>query len=59
MTHRTTTFALRLAASLKAAVEKMAAAQKRLRGQGYAEAAIRFLTRPGGEPPRSGDEPPN
>ena len=84
MTIRASTFPLRLPASLKAAVEKlaaadgtsinqflvMAAAEKiasiqtaesffaERRGRGNPVAAIRFLTRRGGEPPCSGDEMP-
>jgi uncharacterized protein (DUF1778 family) len=82
MTTKVTTFSLRLPLSLKAAVEKlaaadgtsmnqflvMAAAEKlaaiqtaevffaERRGKGNKDAAIRFLTRPGGETPRAGDE---
>jgi hypothetical protein len=69
MTTRVSTFSLRLPISLKAAVEKMAAeklsaittaeaffAERKARGD--REAAIRFLTRAGGEPPRPGDEMP-
>jgi uncharacterized protein (DUF1778 family) len=82
MTTKVTTFSLRLPLSLKAAVEKlaaadgtsmnqflvMAAAEKlaaiqtaevffaERRGKGDRDAAIRFLTRPGGEAPRAGDE---
>jgi uncharacterized protein (DUF1778 family) len=83
MTPRVSTFSLRLPISLKAAVEKlaaadgtsmnqflvMAAAEKLAsiqtaeayfaarRGQGNLDEALSFLTRPGGEPPRPGDEP--
>jgi len=81
MSSRTTVFPLRLPASLKAAVEKlaaldgtsanqflvMAAAEKMAaiqtaetffterKGRGNPKAAIRFLTRKGGEPPRMDD----
>lgn len=68
MTPRVSTFALRLPNSLKAAVERMVAAEKlsanqtaevyfsERRGQGDREAALAFLSRKGGEAPRSGDE---
>ncbi len=79
MTTKVTTFSLRLPLSLKAAIEKlaaadgtsmkvMAAAEKLTaiqtaesffatrKGLGHTAAAIRFLTRPSGEPPRPGDE---
>jgi hypothetical protein len=82
MTTKVTTFSLRLPLSLKAAVEKfaaadgtsmnqflvMAAAEKLAaiqtaegffadrKGKGDKDAAIRFLTRQGGEAPRPGDE---
>ena len=85
MTTKVSTFSLRLPLSLKAAVEKlaaadgtsmnqflvMAAAEKltaiqttetffaERKGRGDKEAAIRFLTRVGGEPPRHGDELPD
>jgi uncharacterized protein (DUF1778 family) len=84
MTTKVSTFSLRLPISLKAAVEKlaaadgtsmnqflvMAAAEKLAaittaeaffadrKGRGDVEAAIRFLTRPGGEPPRPDDTIP-
>ena len=84
MTTKVTTFSLRLPVSLKAAIEKlaaadgtsmnqflvMAAAEKltaiqtaeaffaERKGRGDKEAAIRFLTRSGGEPPRPDDEMP-
>lgn len=84
MTTKVTTFPLRLPLSLKAAVEKlaaadgtsmnqflvMAAAEKltalrtaeaffaERKGRGDKDAAIRFLLRAGGEPPRAGDELP-
>ena len=84
MTTKVTTFSLRLPVSLKAAIEKlaaadgtsmnqflvMAAAEKLTaiqtaedffasrRGKGDPAAAIRFLTRAGGEPPWAGDEMP-
>ena len=83
MTAKVTTFPLRLPLSLKAAIEKlaaadgtsmnqflvMAAAEKLTaiqtaesfftarEGRGDKAAAVRFLTRAGGEPPRPGDEP--
>ncbi|MBY0505972.1 MAG: toxin-antitoxin system HicB family antitoxin [Bryobacteraceae bacterium] len=82
MTPRVSTFALRLPNSLKAAVERMAAADgtsmnqflvmaaaEKLsaiqtaeayfaarRGKGDRKAALAFLSRAGGESPRSGDE---
>jgi uncharacterized protein (DUF1778 family) len=82
VTTKVTTFSLRLPVSLKAAVEKlaaadgtsmnqflvMAAAEKltamrtaaeffaERKGHGNTDAAIRFLTRAGGEPPRPDDE---
>jgi uncharacterized protein (DUF1778 family) len=82
MTAKVATFSLRLPLSLKAAIEKLAAADGTSMNQflvmaaaekltaiqtaepffaereerGDKSAAIRFLTRPGGEPPRSGDE---
>ena len=82
MTTRVSTFPLRLPVSLKAAVEKiaaadgtsmnqflvMAAAEKlsaittaetffaERKGRSDPEAAIRFLTRPGGKAPRPEDE---
>jgi hypothetical protein len=82
---KVTTFSLRLPLSLKAAVEKfaaadgtsmnqflvMAAAEKltamqtaeaffaERKGRGDKEAAIRFLTRAGGEPPRPDDAMPD
>ena len=82
MTPRVSTFSLRLPISLKAAVERMAAADgtsmnqflvmaaaeklsaiqtaeayfSALRGQGDREAALAFLSRKGGETPRSDDE---
>jgi hypothetical protein len=82
MTPRISTFSLRLPISLKAAVERlaaadgtsmnqflvMAAAEKLAaiqtaekyfsahRGRGNREEALAFLSRSGGEPPRSGDE---
>ena len=82
MTPRVSTFSLRLPISLKAAVERMAAADgpsmnqflvmaaaeklsaiqtaeayfSALRGHGDQKAALAFLSRPGGEAPRSGDE---
>jgi hypothetical protein len=85
MTTKVSTFSLRLPNSLKAAVEKlaaadgtsmnqflvMAAAEKlaaittaetffaERKGRADRDAAIRFLTRSGGEPPREGDEVPN
>ena len=85
MTTKVSTFSLRLPVSLKAAVEKlaaadgtsmnqflvMAAAEKLTaiqtteaffpagKGRGDRDAAILFLTRPGGEPPQSGDELPD
>lgn len=85
VTTKVTTFSLRLPLSLKAAVEKlaaadgtsmnqflvMAAAEKltamrtaeaffaERKGYGDAAAAIRFLTRSGGELPRPGDELPD
>ncbi|HWK44537.1 MAG TPA: hypothetical protein VNT30_07440 [Stellaceae bacterium] len=85
MTTRVSTFSLRLPISLKAAVEKlaaadgtsmnqflvMAAAEKLAaittaeaffadrNGRGDPEAAIRLLTRPGGETPRPDDELPD
>jgi len=84
MTTRVSTFPLRLPVSLKAAVEKLAAADgtsmnqflvlaaaeklsaittaeaffAERKGRGDPEAAIRFLTRKGGEVPRPGDELP-
>ena len=84
MTTKVTTFSLRLPVSLKAALEKLAAADgisvnqflvsaaaeklsamqtaeaffAERKGRGNKEAAIRFLTRAGGEPPRPGDELP-
>ncbi len=84
MTSRLSTFSLRMPNSLKAAVERMAAADgtsmnqflvmaaaeklsaiqtaeayiSALRGQGDREAALAFLSRSGGEAPRSGDEQP-
>jgi hypothetical protein len=85
MTTKVSTFSLRLPISLKAAVEKlaaadgtsmnqflvMAAAEKlsaittaeaffaQRKGRGDPEAAIRFLTRSGGEAPRPDDELPS
>ena len=85
MTTKVSTFSLRLPNSLKAAVEKlaaadgtsmnqflvMAAAEKlsaittaeaffaERKGHADRDAAIRFLTRAGGEPPRGDDELPN
>jgi len=85
MTTKVTTFPLRLPLSLKAAVERMAAADgasmnqflvvaaaEKLsaietaeaffaarKGHGDIDAAIRFLSRSGGEPPRSEDELPD
>jgi hypothetical protein len=85
VTTKVTTFSLRLALSLKAAVEKlaaadgtsmnqflvMAAAEKltamrtaeaffaERKGRGDTKAAIRFLTRSGGESPRPGDALPD
>ena len=85
MTTKVSTFPLRLPVSLKAAVEKLAAAEgtsmnqflvlaaaeklsaittaeaffAERKGRGDPEAAIRFLTRKGGEPPRPDDELPN
>ncbi len=85
MTTKVSTFSLRLPISLKAAVEKLAAADgtsmnqflvmaaaEKLSaittaeaffaergGRADPEAAIRFLTRPGGEAPRPDDELPN
>jgi uncharacterized protein (DUF1778 family) len=85
MTTKVSTFSLRLPISLKAAIEKlaaadgtsmnqflvMAAAEKlsaittaetffaERKGRGDPAAAIRFLTRPGGEKPRPDDELPN
>ena len=82
MTTKVSTFSLRLPISLKAAVERiaaadgtsmnqflvMAAAEKLsaiqtaetyfagLRGRGDLNEALAFLSRPGGEPPRSGDD---
>ena len=82
MTTKVATFSLRIPLSLKAAIEKlaaadgtsmnqflvMAAAEKltaiqtteaffaERKGRGDKAAAIRFLTRPDGEPPRPGDE---
>jgi len=82
MTPRVSTFSLRLPISLKAAVERMAAADgtsmnqflmmaaaeklsaiqtaeayfSALRSQGDRGAALAFLSRDGGESPRSGDE---
>ncbi len=84
MTTKVMTFPLRLPLSLKAAVERMAAADgtsmnqflvmaaaEKLsaiqtaeaffaarKGHGNMDAAIHFLSRSGGEPPRSGDELP-
>ena len=84
MTTRVSTFSLRLPISLKAAVEKLAAADgtsmnqflvmaaaEKLsaittaeaffadrKGRGDPEAAIRFLTRQGGETPRPEDKLP-
>jgi uncharacterized protein (DUF1778 family) len=84
VTTKVTTFSLRLPVSLKAALEKLAAADgisvnqflvsaaaeklsamqtaeaffAERKGRGNKEAAIRFLTRAGGEPPRPGDELP-
>lgn len=84
MATKVVTFSLRLPLSLKAAVERlaaadgtsmnqflvMAAAEKltamrtaedffaERKGMGDKAAAIRFLTRTGGEPPRPGDELP-
>jgi len=84
MTTKLTTFSLRLPVSLKAAVEKLAAADGTSMNQflvmaaaeklsaiqtaegflaarrenGDKAAAIRFLTRTGGEAPRAGDELP-
>ncbi len=84
MTTRVSTFPLRLPLSLKAAVEKMAAADgtsmnqflvmaaaekfsaittaeaffAERRGRGDRDAALKFLSRKGGEPPRAGDELP-
>ena len=84
MTTKLTTVSLRLPVSLKAALEKLAAADgvsvnqllvaaaaeklsamqtteaffAERRGRGNKDAAIRFLTRSGGEPPRPGDELP-
>ncbi|MCX6610135.1 MAG: toxin-antitoxin system HicB family antitoxin [Acidobacteria bacterium] len=81
-TRGVSTFSLRLPISLKAAVERMAAADgtsmnqflvmaaaeklsaiqtaeayfSELRGHGDREVAIAFLSRAGGEPPRSDDE---
>ena len=81
-TRGVSTFSLRLPISLKAAVERMAAADgtsmnqflvmaaaeklsaiqtaeayfSELRGHGDREAAIAFLSRAGGEPPRPDDE---
>ena len=81
MTTKVTTFPLRLPLSLKAAVEKIAAADgtsmnqflvmaaaeklsamhtaeaffRERAGKGDRDAAIRFLTRTGGEPPRPDD----
>jgi hypothetical protein len=81
MTTKVTTFPLRLPVSLKAALEKLAAADgmsvnqflvaaaaeklsamqtakvffAERKGRGGKDAAIRFLTRAGGEPPRAGD----
>ena len=71
MTTKVSTFSLRLPNSLKAAVEKLAAAEKlsaittaetffaERKGRADRDAAIRFLTRNGGEPPRRDDEMPN
>jgi hypothetical protein len=82
MTGRVSTFSLRLPISLKAAVERMAAADgtsmnqflvmaaaeklaaiqtaetyfSAFRGRGNLNEAPAFLSRSGGEPPRSGDE---
>jgi hypothetical protein len=82
MTTKVTTFSLRLPLSLKAAVEKLAAADgtsinqflvmaaaEKLsaiqtaggffaarRAKGDKDAAVRFLTRAGGEAPQPGDE---
>ena len=65
-----TIFSLRLPLSLKAAVEAQAAAEKltalrtaeeffaERKGRGDKAAAIRFLTRKGGEAPRAEDEVP-
>ena len=84
MTTRVSTFSLRLPVSLKAAIEKLAAADgtsmnqflvmaaaEKLsaiqtaeaffaarKGHGDPDAAIRFLSRSGGEPPRSEHELP-
>ncbi len=82
MTTKVATFSLRLPLSLKAAIEKLAAAEgtsmnqflvmaaaekltaiqtaesffAERQGRGDKVAAVRFLTRPGGVPPRLGDE---
>jgi uncharacterized protein (DUF1778 family) len=82
MTTKVSTFSLRLPISLKAAVERMAAADgtsmnqflvmaaaeklaaiqtaesyfDALRGRADLSEALAFLSRSGGEPPRSGDE---
>ena len=82
MTTKVATFSLRLPLSLKAAIEKLAAAEgtsmnqflvmaaaekltaiqtaesffAERQGRGDKAAAVRFLTRPGGDPPRPGDE---
>jgi hypothetical protein len=85
VTTKVTTFSLRLRLSLKAAIEKLAAADRtsmnqflvmaaaekltamrtaeaffaERKGRGDTKAAIRFLTRSGGEPPRPGDALPD
>jgi hypothetical protein len=57
MTPRVSTFSLRLPISLKAAVERMAAADGTSVNQFLdREAALAFLSRGGGETPRSEDE---
>jgi hypothetical protein len=70
MTTEVTTVSLDLPVSLKAAVEKMATAEKlgamqsadaffaERKGRGDKAAAIRLLSRVGGEPPREGDQLP-
>jgi hypothetical protein len=85
VTTKVTTFSLRLRLSLKAAIEKLAAADRtsmnqflvmaaaekltamrtaeaffaERKGRGDTKAAIRFLTRSGGESPRPGDALPD
>ena len=52
-------FLVMAAAEKLSAIETAEAFFANRRGQADSETAIRFLTRSGGEPPRSGDEQPN